>query len=355
MINQLIVLTRYSRRTLAALLPLLFLGILYSTTVEAGVECFFNPGGTVTVSSVTTSAPAKLQQGGGWLPTLYKSGQTKSTHCNTGNDGQDLHSWSNGTPDSSISVGGYSAALYATNVPGIYYAVKIVSQLTPPAGYISKNTTMQTIYSVIDDDEYTYLQDKTHDFYIQLYQDPNYVSKGISVSAITPAKTNTVGYFRYGTDDVSDELVSVSVSNFSIPIQIPSCNVSLSSQNASGSTVNMGNYSPEAISSSTTQPIAFGLSLTSCANASQAVVKLTSNNFDSSTGYMKNTGSDMGVGVKITQASNGEQLKPGGSSTSWTISGSSTTLSMNAQLLKLSETIGTGNFSAQGTFEVTYN
>lgn len=358
MINQLMVLVQPYRRNLIATLWLIGLAGGYSPWSHAATECLFSPAGTVTISSVSNSGYVTLPSSEGWLPYEYDSGQSKNTTCNTGPDGQGLYGWSSATPSKSVTVsGGYSAALYETNVPGIYYAVKIKSAATPPNGYISSSTSAgQAIYSISDDNDKAYLNGNKHIFYIQLYRDSSYVADGTSVSYITPKTTGTVGHFRYGSDtSASDETVTVNVSNFSIPIQLPSCNASLSSQNATGTTVNMGTYTPEAIKSGATAPIPFSISLTNCANAGHAVVKLTSNQFDSSTGYMKNTGNDMGAGIKITQVSNGAQIKPGGSTTSWTISGASTTLSMNAQLMKISDTIKTGTFVAQGTFEITYN
>lgn len=340
--------------------------LLYTRPAAAAVECYFyTPGAVVNIGSVTSQGTVTLKPGGGWLTSELDTGESRTTDCNTGRSGQNLYSWrSSLASESSISVAGtvngsgsapqYQAALFATNVPGIYYTVEIMKgNKTTPSGYIADNTTASTVAVIGDDaDRETLDGGVTHHFYIRLYQDPSYISNSASVSAITPLNTGEIGYFRYGSKDAPAKII---VNNFSIPIQVPGCNAALSSQNASGSTVNMGTTTPEDIQSGATKPVPFSISLTGCANADQAVVKLTSEQYDSSTGYLKNTGADMGVGVKITGADSGIQLKPGGSSTTWSVSGTSATLAMNAQLMKLSDTLSTGKFSAQGTFEITYN
>lgn len=338
--------------------------LLYTRPAAAAVECFFNSAGTATISSVINQGTVTLKQGGGWLTSELDTGISRSTSCNAGQGGQDLYSWRSsiasasslsvtGTVNGSGSAPEYRAALFATNVPGIYYTVEIMKNgQTKPSGYIADTTNASKVAVIDDDVDKQTLDGATHHFYIRLYQDPSYVSNSSSVSNIRPSTTGEVGYFRYGTQDGPAKIV---VNDFSIPIQIPGCNAALSSQNASGSTVNMGTTTPEEIKSDATQPVPFSISLTGCANATQAVVKLTSEHYDSSTGYLKNTGTDMGVGVKITGEDAITPLKPGGSSTSWSVSGSSATLAMNAQLMKLSDTPSTGKFSAQGTFEITYN
>lgn len=339
--------------------------LLYTRPAAADLECYFDSPGTVTIGSVTNQGTVTLKPGGGWLTSELDTGQSRTTNCNPGGSGQSLYSWRSsvksafsisvtGTVNGTASAPQYQVALFATNVPGIYYTVEIMkSNKTTPSGYIADSTTASTVATIGDDvDKPTLDGGVTHHFYIRLYQDPSYISNSASVSAISPLTTGEIGYFRYGSKDTP---VHVVVNNFSIPIQLPGCNAALSSQNASGSTVNMGTTTPEDIQSGATKPVPFSISLTGCANADQAVVKLTSEQYDSSTGYLKNTGADMGVGVKITGADSGIQLKPGGSSTTWSVSGSTATLAMNAQLMKLSDTLSTGKFSAQGTFEITYN
>ncbi|ECJ9816637.1 fimbrial protein [Salmonella enterica] len=341
--------------------------LLYTRPASAALECFFNSTGTVTVGGNISQETVTLKQGGGWLTSEISLGQSRTTSCNAGGGGQNLYSWRGSiSPAFTLDVEGsqnggdgdkkprYRAAFFATNVPGIYYTVEIMKGgKVAPYGYIADSTS-QTETGYIDDgvDGATLDGSTTHNFYILLYQDPGYVSNGVSVSAIRPATTGVVGYFRYGTQDSP---VNVQVNDFSIPVKIPGCNAALSSQNASGSTVNMGTTTPADIKNGDTKPVPFAISLTGCANASQAVVKLTSDQYDSSTGYLKNTGTDMGAGVKITGADSGTQLKPGGSAANWSVSGSSASLLMNAQLMKLSDTPSTGKFSAQGTFEITYN
>lgn len=360
MINRLI----RGHKLLVCLLPTCGIS-LFTGQASAAYECYFENANTVTISSVATQGTVMLKPGGGWLTQPLDSGQHRTTACNVGQAGQHLFSWKGAiAPVTSLDTTGtlngngtapeYQTALFKTNVTGIFYAVELIkTNSTQPAGYIADASSATAVARIGDDVDVETLGNSTaHNFYIRLYQSPDYISNSPSVSAITPAETGEVGRFRYSS---GHNVIQVVVSNFSIPIQLPGCNAALSSQNASGSTVNMGTVTPDDIRNGTTKPVPFGIALTGCANASQAVVKFTADQFDSTTGYLKNTASDMGVGVKITRADTDEQLKPGGSASNWTLSGSSATMSMNAQLMKLGDTVSPGEFSAQGTFEITYN
>ncbi|MEH5891459.1 hypothetical protein [Enterobacter roggenkampii] len=205
--------------------------LLFTGQVMAAVECHFENGNTVTISSVAAQGVVTLKPGGGWLTQPLDSGQHRTTGCDVGQSGQNLYSWKGAiAPDSSIDVTGtvngsatapeYQAALFKTNVAGIYYAVELIKEYTgTPAGYISTSASATPVARIGDDVDTGTLDDSTqHNFYIRLYQSPDYISNSPSVSAIKPAATGQVGSFRYSS---GNNTIQVVVSDFSIPIQLP--------------------------------------------------------------------------------------------------------------------------------------
>lgn len=325
----------------------------------SATECFFDMGSSLTLRGITSYPVTPLQPGkAGWITGDYKATEKAYTNCNAGNDGQNLNGWSDSTnaPTASISYAGatdtYDIGLFATNIPGIFYAVEIKSDSSPPLGYLPSTTSKRRLYYISDGNDKAYLKKKYHSLYVSLYQTADYIPNGDST--VHPKTVNKIGQFLYG-EDTGDKLsIYANTSSFTIPIVLPSCTASLGTQNASGNTVKLGDHSITQLQKNTTSPIPFTINLTNCVNTYKAIIKLSANSYDKNTGYLKNIGSDMGVGLKITNNSN-QQLKAGGSSLSWSVSGSSTSLSLNAQLLKLSDTIKTGEFSAQGTFQIDYN
>jgi hypothetical protein len=343
--------------------PIVFFLCLSITSpkIYAATECFFsNYGGSASINS--TASPGiitPLSPGAeGWITAELKTNVSLSTTCNAGPDGQKLQGKSTNSPTASLSYDGttddYNIALYSTTVRGIYYAVKIVNNSHPPMGYLPNTTGYRRLYNIDDNNDKAWLKGVSHTLYIALYQKSDYVP-GTSTT-ISPQTTGNVGQFLYGEDSGDRVNINVNANAFNIQMVVPNCTAALGSKNASGNTVNLGDVTVAALHNNATNAIPFTINLTNCINTNSAKFKLTATRYDSNTGYLKNNGTDMGVGVKITNDSN-QQLKADGSNTlSSAVSGiSSATINLNAQLLKLSDSIQTGNFSAQGVFQIDYN
>ncbi len=343
----------------------LFLKIIIITvgfscsTSYAAQECFFTIPRTYTMQTATIGTLNPLPAGqSGWLTTRQRfTGVSAATTCNLGPDGFSLNGWADISPATSISFSNattsYNAGLFETNVPGIYYAIEIAANGgTDSSGYIPASTNLTKLYK---NSETSPLDGRAHYFYVALYQSSAYRPNG--VTKITPKTTGTIGHFVYGDNSDGDDNIGVAVSSssFTADLRLPTCKASLGSENASGNTVNLGDYTTSDLQKGTTSIIPFAVNLANCVNTVQANFKLTANNYDSSTGYLKNSGTSMGVGVKITDTNN-KQLKADGSNTlSSSVNGNnSATIHLNAQLLKLSDNIQTGKFSAPGILQIDY-
>ena len=322
-------------------------------------ECFFTIPLTYTMQTATIGTLNPLPAGqSGWLTTRQRfTSVSAKTSCNLGPDGSSLHGWADISPASSISINNdntsYNAGLFETNIPGIYYAIEIAANGgTNSAGYIPANTKLTQLYY---NSGKSSLDGRGHYFYVALYQSSAYRPNG--VTQIKPKTTGTIGHFVYGDNSDGDDNIGVAVtsSSFTADLRLPTCKASLGSENASGNTVNLGDYSTSDLKKGTTSPIPFAVNLVNCVNTYQAKFKLTSNNYDSSTGFPTNNGTSMGVGVKITDTNN-QQLKADGSNTlSSAVNGNNiATIHLNAQLLKLSDNIQTGKFSAPGILQIDY-
>lgn len=341
---------------LAIIITLLGFGC---STSYAAKECFFTNHTTYSMQTATIGTLNPLPTGqSGWLTTRQRfTGVSAHTKCNVGPDGYRLNGWADISPATylhiTISNANYNAGLFETNIPGIYYAIEIAANGgSNSSGYIPSSKNLTELYY---NSSSGYLDGRDHYFYVSLYQSSGYVPNG--VTQITPKTTGTIGHFVYGDNSDGNDNIGVAVtsSSFTASLRLPTCSAALGSENASGNTVNLGDYTTSELKKALTSAIPFAVNLTNCVNTYHAKFKLTSNNYDSTTGYLKNNGTNMGVGVKITDTNN-QQLKADGSNTlSSSVNGtSSATIHLNAQLLKLSDTIQTGKFSAQGVLQIDY-
>ncbi|WP_336284396.1 fimbrial protein [Citrobacter arsenatis] len=321
-------------------------------SAHAAIECFFTVHGQIDINYENYSVPITLHPGGGWYSTPFITSESRDTSCNTGRTGDDLNGWASLTPAMTVTSpnGKYQVALYRTNLQGLYYTIEVKSSTTPPYGYLPSSKSFIELYDVSDDDEKNYLKGVHHDFYITLYQGNDYVP---GASEVHPLDSGILGQFQYGSR--GGEEVKVNVVHFSIPLTVPTCSASLSQQNASGNTVHLGQNSVDDIQNNRTKPIPFSFSFSNCSNAAKVTATVKSTLVDMETGYVKNMGEDMGVGVKLVDSGN-HQLIPNNNATSMQINGSSATMSLTAQLLKTNSTnIQSGAFKANTTFEFTYN
>lgn len=336
---------------------LALLVFMYCNYAIAAKECFFTNLGTYTMPTLNLGTLTPLPAGqSGWLAKdiEFDKGTSAYTKCNVGPDGIDLGGWSSQTPATSTPYfyGGnsYSIALFSTNIPGIYYAVSIAASGASSSGYIPANGNRTTLYSVSN---YNSLDGRYHNFFLSIYQGADFVPNGMT--SLRPQNTGTVGHFVYGDNSDGDSIaVAISSTSFNGKLASPSCTASLGSQNASGNTINLGDYTVTQLNSGSTSPIPFTFNFSGCVNVNEADVTFTSGHYDSSTGYLKNNGTDMGVGVKIT-TTKGSQLLPDHSIAAHYIYGaSSSTTTLNAQLVKSGGNIQIGNFSAQAIFQIDY-
>lgn len=334
---------------------LALLVFMYCNYAIAAKECFFTNLGNYAMPALNLGTLTPLPAGqSGWLvkDMEFNKGTSAYTKCNVGPDGYDLEGWSNQTAASTTpntyGSQSYNIALFSTNITGIYYAVSIFASGAANGGYIPDSKQIR-LYPAANLDA---LDGRYHNFFLSIYQGANFVPSG---TTLKPKTTGIVGHFVYGDNSDDDNIaITINANSFSGKLVTPSCTASLGSQNASGNTVNLGNYTVTQLNSGLTNPIPFTLNFSGCVNVNEADVTFTSGHYDSSTGYLKNNGTDMGVGVKIT-TTKGSQLLPDSSIAAHYIYGaSSSTATLNAQLVKSGGNIQVGNFSAQAIFQIDY-
>lgn len=154
--------------------------------------------------------------------------------------GQNLNSKQSGVAVTSTTINGVKIALFPTNVQGIVYGIKFVSDSEPPTGYIAMSTDYTTVFSVDDNHDKEYWKGKSGHFDLTLFQTRDYIpGQG---HTITP-NANMVGDFRIGSQTDAQD-IQINNNAFTLTIPQPTCDAATleNSDNASGTQVNLGDY-----------------------------------------------------------------------------------------------------------------
>lgn len=330
----------------------------------ASKECFFQ-GFLAPSLSVTGGEPVTFRPYSAG-PVALKSYTLPSSiysECAVGNDGESLFSRREDLPevgsvDSGVS--SYSAAVFETNVPGIVYALRMETTDGVVKGYVPFTpTTSEILVGDIHNQE-DMVDGKSWRFVVTLYQMPTYSGVPAGTGDLHLKNSGKIGGFRLGTDDSSQSsnpLVTVTMSNMSIPFQRPSCMTSISS--AQGSSVTLGSYDINQINNNETVQVPFSITGSQCSSTLRMITKLTTSN--GTLGLLGNTSTvtpaARGVAVKITTEKN-QQLSANDPTSSYTVTDNmmpySFTQNYYAQLVPGGETVTEGDFKATGIFSVTY-
>lgn len=331
----------------------------------AARECYFSNASFSTTLSLNSGPEISLRPHISDSYMLSKNNKANSSwgihsDCRVGNDGENLFGKKGSIPQVSSYNMGYSylAGLYATNIPGILYAVALKSSSNVEA-YIPYTSSTNEMRLVNMNDDESRVEDKTWNFYIALYQTPQFVGIPKGVSSIHPLSQGNIGAFRLGESDSNNGLITVIMGDFSFPVKTPTCTSLVSS--AGAGTIPLGDYTALQIKSGSTKTVNFTLNTSGCTNVSMFKTRLTTNIVapgDSMLlGNSATSNTATGIGVKITTPYGG-QLKPNDANSINSVSDTnipaSKQLQFSAQLVADKKTISAGRFSAMGTFVVNY-
>lgn len=331
----------------------------------AARECYFSNAPFTTTISLSNGPEISLRPHITTNYMLSKDNLANSSwglhsDCRTGNDGENLFGKKGSVAQISSYNMGYSylAGLYATNIPGILYAVAIINS-KGITGYIPYNSSTGEMRLWDMKNYEPYVEDTTWNFYISLYQTPQFVGIPKGVSSIHPLNQGNIGAFRLGESDSNNGLITVIMGDFSFPVKTPTCTSLVSS--AGGGTIPLGDYTPLQIKSGSTKIVNFTLNTSGCTNVSMFNTRVTTNIVSPGNSMLLGnsaiSNAATGIGVKITTAYGG-QLKPNDANSINSVSDTnipaSKQLQFSAQLVGDSKNISVGSFSATGTFVVNY-
>ncbi|EEP1426050.1 fimbrial protein [Salmonella enterica] len=336
---------------------------LFSFSIHAfgATECFFNGAKTDTLTfasqSVDITSPVSDTK---ILKDNIKGSVIVTTSCNAGKGGQDLNSKQSGVAVTSTTINGVKVALFPTNVTGIVYGIKFVSNSEPPTGYIAMSTDYTTVFSVDDDHDKEYWKGKSGHFDLTLFQTRDYVpGQG---HTITP-NANMVGDFRIGSQTDAQD-IQINNNSFTLNIPQPTCDAATleNSDNASGTQVNLGDYyTSELIGNKRPKKIPFTIKLTGCGGVNHLITKLTSQYVSPYSNSMLAdiNNAQRGVGVQI-YSTNDVALIPNDANSYYSVQDSSTPDTREANFYAVLSDDGkgvitTGTFKTMGTFTFTYN
>lgn len=222
----------------------LIMAMLAPQLAHAAKECFFYGTRSVKINAATVNNDLKGLH-------IYKAGTegfildydvltdaaNLKTKCNVGPDGMNLGAWRVAPAASKVSTIEYNTqahniALFATNVPGIYYSVKVrakpdniqvLNQFVPwytdiPGGSLPYESGFK--YPLHSGTKSFLDGGRQHNIFINFYQDKSF--KGTTEKYIKPKQKNTLlGYFVFGNNSDGDDNVSVTMGDFSVPVIQP--------------------------------------------------------------------------------------------------------------------------------------
>lgn len=354
------------------LYSLLLLGVCSSAYAR---ECHLaqdGVGGTLTLTGGSTASPLMFKPtdtGGSsnyyteldyFEPTLDRE---LWSYCDGGFQGYDLYA---NTASTAIVGSTDGRALFPTNIPGIFYAVKLYST-GGGGGYFPVETT----WTIIDPGKESYWDSKVIKLTVTLYQAGYFQGNVNNATAITPKDSRTLGQMRVGKADSDDNNpwnINVTPSSFSVPIRTQTC--SAASANNGTNNVDFGDIMFSSLREGHWPEKDFDLTLSGCTNAVWVRFKLSSTkSFTDAYGLyvLTNTlsGSDAaeGMGIQLmanffnNEGAGGINIKQG--MEVWAPStnvGASQTYNYNfiARFERTADEVKAGQFKAIGTFTIDY-
>ncbi|HHG8783834.1 fimbrial protein [Enterobacter hormaechei] len=264
-------------------------------------ECHFGKtgeeNGTSTIINGTSSTPVYfieqlqfdhpnvIEIGGPYEAKLTPSLISK---CNLGNDGKWME---NITYDSF----GEDVAKWPTNIPGIYYAVRVYSNNNPGAWFTTTNGKWASLG--------VQAPNESNDWKIQikLYQTQEFSGNLNYSTKITPQASKRIGGMSIGSHTDSNNKpwwFEVTTASFSIPVSASTCQTAM--VNNGSNTVDFGEVMASDIRDTSFFPRKyFSLQLRGCNNVTAIQYKVTSKTADGTGAYIPNslTSSDAATGV----------------------------------------------------------
>lgn len=346
---------------------LVLTGDLTVKPAHAAKECYFRDApytATLSFSGPVVSLLPHVTSTQMITDLNQKATTTKNARsdCRVGDDGEILYGIGGNVPQA-----GYyadvspTAGLYATNIPGILYSIQIRSTSSGTIHafmpYFSGSNVKMAQNT--DGQEYAMDQGEWYNYYIVIFQTPQFTGIPAGVTSIQPATPGWIGGFRIGTEASDHPRIDLSMSTFSFPVKTPTCTSLVSS--VGGGTIPLGDYSAAKVNSGSTSVMKFSLNASGCTNVNMFKTRVTTNivapGNNMLLGNSVTSNAATGVGVKITTGS-GSQLKPNDTNSVYSVTDlnmpSSKQLQFNAQLVGDSKSISAGSFSATGTFVVNY-
>ena len=354
-------------RTFTFIALLVLTGSLAVKPAHAERECYFMDApytATLSFSGSVVSLLPHVTSTQMITDLNQKASTTKNARsdCRTGNDGEILYGIGGSVPQAGYYANASpDAGLYATNIPGILYSVQIRSTSSSTIQafmpYFSGSNVQMAQNT--DGEESSMDGGEWYDYYIVIFQTPQFTGIPAGVTSIQPATPGYIGGFRIG-ENVSDHArIDLNISTFSFPVKTPTCTSLVSS--VGGGTIPLGDYSAAKVNSGATSVMKFSLNASGCTNVNMFKTRVTTNivapGNNMLLGNSVTSNAATGVGVKITTGS-GSQLKPNDTNSIYSVTDlnmpSSKQLQFNAQLVGDSKSISVGSFSATGTFVVNY-
>ncbi|MEG5548802.1 fimbrial protein [Enterobacter wuhouensis] len=331
-------------------------------------ECHFGwygEGGTTTlVNGQWTQGPVRLPSTDGTFTAVGEGGTIVplspgiQVKCNRGTDGDSLYTQT--APG--LMIGNKNQrAIFATNIPGIGYAVYVHTDESGGGygGFFGTNTTGwqdQTGGYPIEN-----WANKWMTATIYLFVGPSYKGNPNKATVIKP-QAGTLGKMGVGDPTASDHkpwTFMVDENSFQIPIVLPTCDTAMVS--GGNNTVNLGDYFASDIINNKVKDIPFTIELTDCTSVAKFTTKLTTTKVTGTNNdLLANTlpSEAEGAGVKIIY--NGtSQLIPNNANSTYIITDENVPnwkdINLIAQLVPNGSTVKPGSFKATGTFTLSYD
>lgn len=332
-------------------------------------ECHFGwygEGGTSTLANAEyTKGPIRLPSADSSFNSVGDGGfrvnmsPTVQTECDAGTDGDNLQSQ---TAPGLIIGNKNGNAIFATNIPGIGYTVRIHTAESDggTGGYFAMNTTGWTdLTGGVPTSMWAGRKSIVATVY--LYAGPDYVGNPNKATVIKP-KAGTLGKMAIGDPTDSDNqpwTFMVDENSFQIPVVLPTCDIAMLSDGTND--VNLGDYFVSDIKNNKVKDVPFSIHLNSCTSVARFTTKLTSTKLTGTNNDLLGntiTSGAEGAGVKIMY--NGtSQLIPNNSSSSYVMTDASlpgsTQIDYVAQLVANGSTVKPGAFKATGVFTLSYD
>lgn len=339
------------------------IGLLFSFCQSGwAAECRMDDGDggtTKLVNSEYSGATIRLPDQGAYINEIFTVNITPGIqiHCGPGNDGYNLMAQ---TSPELLAGSKYNEGMFATNIPGIYYSVKVKTSDTGIGGLFGTNTSGW--YTTAAWGQNTPIQDRWINTFVYLYVGYDYQGNSNRETVIKP-KPGTLGKMSIGDPADSNNkpwTFTVDENSFQVPIVLPTCDIVMLGNGTH--TVDLGDYFVSDIRYKRVKDVPFSINFNDCTSVAQYTTKLTTTKLTGIDhdllGNTLSTGAQ-GAGVKILYNNGNSQLIPNDANSSYVMTETgvptSTQINFVAQLIADGSMITPGAFSASGVFTISYN